>query len=80
MKPDFTQINRLRREINELEIKLRIKKDEIAKLAADLGSFDNMSTEDLIETLKKLHKKSQRLRKERERIEERTGKELDKID
>ena len=80
MEPDFTHINKLGKKINELEIELRIKKGEIAKLAADLGSFDNMSTEDLVETLKKLHKKSQRLRKERERIEERTEKELDKID
>jgi len=38
-----------------------------------------LDIKDFNETLKKLHKKSQRLRKERERIEERAEKELDKI-
>jgi hypothetical protein len=62
-----------------LEIELHIKKKEMLKLTDELASFKNMPTKDITKTLERFYKKSQRLRKERERIEERAGKELDKI-
>ena len=56
-------------------MELHTKNKEMEEIQMKIKSeLKNMN-----ETLKKLHKKSQRLRKERERIEERVGKELDKI-
>jgi len=75
MKPDFTQINKIRPGNKKLEMELHTKNKEMEEIQMKIKSeLKNMN-----ETLKKLHKKSQRLRKERERIEERVGKELDKI-
>lgn len=75
MKTDFSNINILSKKINELEIKLRIKKSEKEKLYKKI----DLDIKDIDKSLESLYKKSQKLRKERERLEINLKKELDKI-